>query len=299
VSASRVARTLAVVAGIGATAAAFALFTRLQSPWVALSWCALVPWLAVLERTPTLGGAVATAWALSSATTMAVYAWFGLAIAGYTGLPAAIVLLGLIALGPVIEPQFLLFAAARHLVRRSGAGPARTALTGACVYVASEWLIPKLFADTMGHALYGSALWRQAADLAGVPGLTFVLLLGNEGVWATLRAAAEPPPGRVRAAALPALGVVLLIAALSAYGAWAYRAYGSPAPGATAVRAGIVQGNISHYEDMAREIGTYDAVRRILDTYFTMSAQLLEQTAGGLDAIIWPETVYPTTFGTP
>ena len=66
-SASRVARTLVVLAGIGATAAAFALFTRLQSPWVALSWCALVPWLAVLERTPTLGGAVATAWALSSA----------------------------------------------------------------------------------------------------------------------------------------------------------------------------------------------------------------------------------------
>ena len=293
------ARTLAVVAGIAATAAAFALFTRLQSPWVALCWCGLVPWLAVLERTTTFGGALATAWALSSATTIAVYAWFGLAIAGYTGLPAAIVLLGLIALGPVIEPQFLLFAAARHLVRRSGAGPARTALTGACVYVASEWLIPKLFADTMGHALYGSALWRQAADLAGVPGLTFVLVLGNEWVWATLRAAAEPPPRRARAAALPALGVVLLIAALSAYGMWAYRVYGSPAPGATAVRAGIVQGNISHYEEMAREIGTYDAVRMILDTYFTMSAQLLEQTEGRLDLLVWPETVYPTTFGTP
>jgi apolipoprotein N-acyltransferase len=294
-----VRRILTVAAGIAATATAFALFTRLAWPWVALCWCTLVPWLAVLDRTPTLRSALLSAWALSAATTIALYAWFGLSIASYTGWAAPIVLIGLLVLGPFVEPQFLTFAAARHLLSRSGAGPMRTALTGACVYVASERLLPKLFGDTMGHAVYGSALWRQAADLAGVSGLTFLLVLGNEWIWAALRAASGPPHRRARRVAVPALSVASLIVALSGYGLWAYRAYGSPQAGAASVRAGIVQGNISHYEEMARQMGTYDAVRNILDTYFAMSAQLLEQSDGGLDAIVWPETVYPTTFGSP
>ncbi|HUK33058.1 MAG TPA: apolipoprotein N-acyltransferase, partial [Vicinamibacterales bacterium] len=41
----------------------------------------------------------------------------------------------------------------------------------------------------------------------------------------------------------------------------------------------------------------YDAVRLILDRHFALSMQALEQ--GPLDLLMWPETVYPTTFGTP
>ena len=61
--------------------------------------------------------------------------------------------------------------------------------------------------------------------------------------------------------------------------------------------AGIVQADISHYSRLATQMGTYDAVRLILDTHFALSSQALAQ--GPLDLLVWPETVYPTTFGTP
>src|SRR6185436_625397 len=41
----------------------------------------------------------------------------------------------------------------------------------------------------------------------------------------------------------------------------------------------------------------FDAVRLILDEHFVLSEQALAR--GPLDLLVWPETVYPTTFGTP
>jgi apolipoprotein N-acyltransferase len=60
---------------------------------------------------------------------------------------------------------------------------------------------------------------------------------------------------------------------------------------------GVVQANITKYEKLAAELGTYDVVRMILDTHYRLSDELL--LSRKLDLLVWPETVYPTTFGTP
>jgi apolipoprotein N-acyltransferase len=60
---------------------------------------------------------------------------------------------------------------------------------------------------------------------------------------------------------------------------------------------GVVQANITKYEKLAAEMGTYDVVRMILDTHYKLSAELLQNRK--VDLLVWPETVYPTTFGTP
>jgi len=295
------ARLLALAA-IAASAALFALYARVEWPWVVLGWCALVPWLAALERTPTLARALGSGLLMCEAFCVAVFFWFAQAMATYTGAPLGVGLLVLLVLGPLLQPQLLAFAAARHLARRRGAGPWRTALTGACVYVGVEWASPKLFADTIGHGLYASPLLRQAADLAGAPGLTFALLLGNECAWAALRAVAAPAAARARwrALAAPLAALALLVAALLAYGGWRYRTLAGAAGAGAPLRAGIVQADISHYEQLGRELGTYDAVRLILDGYFELSGALLQRAApAAVDLLVWPETVYPTTFGAP
>ena len=61
--------------------------------------------------------------------------------------------------------------------------------------------------------------------------------------------------------------------------------------------AGIVQANISRYGELARERGTYRAARGILDAHFQLSRQAFLQAP--IDLLVWPETVYPTTFGAP
>jgi apolipoprotein N-acyltransferase len=58
-----------------------------------------------------------------------------------------------------------------------------------------------------------------------------------------------------------------------------------------------VQANLDHNDRMAEEIGRFAVVRTILDTYVADSAPALAHADLGL--LVWPETVYPTTFGKP
>ena len=57
-----------------------------------------------------------------------------------------------------------------------------------------------------------------------------------------------------------------------------------------------MQANISHYDQLRADVGTYEAVRQILDAHFALSRDALRAK---LDLLVWPETVYPTTFGSP
>jgi len=129
---------------------------------------------------------------------------------------------------------------------------------------------------------------RQAADLAGAPGLTLVLVLGNECAAAVGRA------GLGRRALAPAAGGLALVLALLAYGAVRSAQLAS---GEAPVTAGVVQADIGQYDRLAAEGGTFDAVRGILDAHFALSEEALRRA--DLDLLVWPETVYPTTFGSP
>src|SRR5207244_5133509 len=177
---------------------------------------------AALDRTRSLADALASGLFMCVAFTLAVFGWFPSAIEDYTGAPWAVALLPVVCIAPLLEPQFVAFALGRTLARRAAAGPWRTALAGACIYVGTEWASPKLFADTLGHGLYASTWMRQAADVAGAHGLTFLLLLGNEAALATARAglADAPPRSRLRRVCAPAASVAILVLALLAYGAW-------------------------------------------------------------------------------
>jgi apolipoprotein N-acyltransferase len=62
--------------------------------------------------------------------------------------------------------------------------------------------------------------------------------------------------------------------------------------------AAVVQANITAYDKMAAQRGTFDAVNRILDAHFALSRQVIEEPAP-LDLLVWPETVYPTSYGAP
>ncbi|MDX2167193.1 MAG: apolipoprotein N-acyltransferase [Deltaproteobacteria bacterium] len=288
------ARAAHIAGAAIASALAFALYARVGWPWFALGWVGLTPWLAALDRSATLGGALAAGLAMSLAFTLAVFPWFVGAIAGYADAPWAVGLLVVLLTAPLIQPQFLTFAAARWLARRRRLGCAAVALSGAGVYVGSEWLLPKLFADTLGHGFLASAHLRQAADLVGAHGLTVVLLLANDAALLAWRSRHDRT--RRRAARRAAIAVALLVGAMALYGTLRLQQFadgGGDAP----VVGGLVQADISHYDQLARAIGTYDAVREILDAHVALSTSLL-QTARP-DFLVWPETVYPTTYGAP
>ncbi len=295
----RLATAVLTVAAAIASAAAYAMYARLEWRWVVLGWIGLVPWLAALDRLRSVRAAIASGVVMSVTFTLAVFGWFAAGIGDYTALSLPAAMLMFAVLAPLVQPQFIVFAVARH-VARPRVGIAAAAVVGACAYVGAEWAVPKLFGDTLGHCLYPSVWMRQAADVAGAPGLTLVLLLANACVLAAARAlwtGRAAMRDAITAAAAPAAGVAVLALALCAYGAVRLRQLNAATPATAPLTAGIVQANLSHYDRLRAERGTYETVRLIVDTYFGMSRELLGRAP--LDLLIWPETVYPTTFGMP
>ena len=257
--------------------------------WI-LGLVALVPWLMSLDAQPTLARTLVSAWAMAVAFTLAVFAWFGSAIGAFTqwGDVAGVALL--VVAAPLFQPQFLAFALARHLAGRRH-GVALRAVAAAAAWVACEWGVPRLLGDTLGHGLYPSRVLRQAADLGGATGLTLMLLLANEAAAAAIAR---------RRGGLRSFGPALALAAsvpvlLAAYGVavlWA-----PTAPGGKPLRMGLVQSDIVDYERLRQERGAAAVVRQVLDTHFAMSYDAVEHQH--VDAVLWSETVYPTTFGHP
>ena len=276
-------------AAIGATALLSFAYVQGGVAWI-LGFVALVPWLLSLDAQPTLARTLAGAWAMAVAFTLAVFAWLGSAIGAFTQWGDAAGFALLVVAAPLFQPQFLAFAFARHLAGRRH-GVALRALAAAAAWVACEWAVPRLLGDTLGHGLYPSRVLRQAADLGGATGLTWLLLLANEGVAVAIArrrsGARSIAPPLALAAAVPVL--------LAAYGATVLSA--TTAPAGKPLRLGLVQSNIADYERLRRDHGAAAVVRTVLDTHFAMSYDAVERRHA--DAVLWSETVYPTTFGHP
>jgi apolipoprotein N-acyltransferase len=279
-------------AGILASAIITWLYARGGAGWL-LGFVALVPWLRTLDANRTLVGALLGAWAMSVAFTAAAFAWFGTAIGSYTQLGAATGVSVLLLAAPLFQPQFIAFALVRHVAGQRH-GPGLRALAGAAAWVATEWLVPRLLGDTLGYGLYPSRLLRQGADVVGTAGLTVLLLLANEAIAAALARRADGVRAMANPLALAALGPLLL----AGYGLAALAAMPpSQAVAGKPLRMGLVQSNIVDYERARREKGAGAVVREVLDTHYAMSYDAVERQHA--DAVLWSETVYPTTFGHP
>lgn len=280
------------LAGIVLGAALFGLYARGGNAYV-LGFVALVPWLLVLNTTRTLPGAAGSGLAMCVAFVAAVFAWFGFAIAKFTGLSSTNGLLALLAAAPLLQPQFLVFAFVRQLAGRRH-GPVLRALAGASAWVATEWLYPKLLGDTLGHGMHPSHILRQIADLGGAAGITFLLILINECV---AHAIVRRSDGN-RAWLRPLAAGASVLALMAAYGAARWSALSAASESTEPpVRIGMVQSNIVDYERLRQEMGAYAVVRHVLDTHYAMSREAVDRHR--VDALLWSETVYPTTFAHP
>jgi apolipoprotein N-acyltransferase len=280
------------LAGVIATAVLLGIYARGQHAWV-LGFVALVPWLVALDAERKPIGVLLSGLAMTFAFVAAVLWWFGAAIGAYTGLGAVPGTVLLLAAAPLLQPQFLAFALVRHWLGRRH-GPLLRALGGASAWVACEWLLPRLLGDTLGHGLLPSTTLRQVADLGGAAGLTFLLVLVNEAI-----AVAVAGRRRSRRAVLAPLALAgVLLATMTAYGTLRLHTLAAVAADAgPPLRIGMVQANITGYERLREEYGAYAVVRHVLDTHYALSRAAVEHH--GVDALLWSETVYPTTFGSP
>mgnify|MGYP001567656725 CR=1 FL=1 len=280
-------RWLALGAGVTATAVAARTYATVTWPACLLGWVAFVPWLLACDRDQTRRDAWRSGIVMAVGFTLSVFDWFAGAVHSYTGYPRWAMLLVLAIAAPLLQPQFVIYSLVRQ--RLGGARGWRVAGLGGA-YVGAEWAFGKLLGDTWGHGQYASPLVRQAADLGGAAGLSFALLSVNEAISGVVRRRrAGEPVGRL------VIGIVLVVGGLHLYGR--FRLDQIDRPAAPLAIASLVQASLGDYGSLRAERGTYDAVRLVLDTHFALSRQALADAPA--DFVVWPETVYPTTFGTP
>jgi apolipoprotein N-acyltransferase len=280
------------LAGIVASAALLGLYARGGHAWI-LGFVALVPWLLALDAERSVRGALVSGLAMCLAFVALVFTWFGAAIGSYTGIGAVTGTLALFVLAPLLQPQILAFVLVRHFLGQRH-GLLLRVLGGASAWVACEWLVGKLFGDTLGHGLLPSASLRQLADLGGAAAITFLLILVNEAIALAIRRRRHG----VRALAAPLAVAIALPIAMSGYGlARLHHLTATLAEPAPTLRIGMVQANITDYERLRETHGAYAVVRHVLDTHYGLSQAAVEHHE--VDALLWSETVYPTTFGHP
>ncbi len=281
------------LAGIVLSAALLGLYSRGGYGYL-LGFVALVPWLLTLNADPTLTASARNGLLMSLAFVAAIFAWFGAAIGAYTGIGSATGLLVVLAAAPLLQPQIFVFAVVRYWVGRRYS-PFVRALAGASAWVATESLVPKLLGDTIGHGMYPSQSLRQIADVGGAAGITFLLIVLNE----CLAHAITQRRSGARIFAKPLAIAASLLILMASYGVVRLSNVTSTSISQSnekPLRIGMMQSNIFDYERLRREMGAYEVVRHVLDTHYAMSREAIENN---VDALLWSETVYPTTFANP
>jgi apolipoprotein N-acyltransferase len=280
------ARRLGVLAAVVvATGALFAL----ASPATGFSpavWLTLVPGGIALCGLERRRDALGLGLLLGAAASTGLSWWLVGAVEEYHGISPALgwPLFAVFAL--VGQAQLPLWAMLRWWLRDRHDPYAVTALAAA--YAGLDWLVPKLFKDTLAVACFADARTIQVVDLGGPFLLTFVIALVSQAIVAGVarRRAAW------RAGALAAGSLVLVLG----YGQYRRAEVRAAAAVAPRIRAVIAQANVGNLEKLASERGDRAAVLDVLRRYGELSDRELTGPRKP-DLLVWPETAYPLAWG--
>jgi apolipoprotein N-acyltransferase len=224
--------------------------------------------------------------------------WIAATIQEFGGLPWPLCIIALLLFATFNQPQFLIFAPffKSFSSRRTQWHPILMASVFAFAYTGIDWILPKLFLDTLGHSFYLSKTLRQAADLGGASLLTFFIYFFNESLFTAWKDWKSTQKLRLH----PHLASALILwLGLCVYGHFRYQEITQKvAQSQKGFQAAAIQANIGDIEKLASERGLRGAANRILDTFFELTTQAMNQEPKP-DVIIWPETSYPTTFRNP
>ena len=246
-----------------------------------LGWVCLVPLLWSLRGT-TWRQALRLGWVTGTVTNFGGYWWITEVLREFGHLPSAVAW-GISLLHAVYQGlQWGIFAA---LVARLGRpGPWLVA----AVYTAVEYLFPAIFPAYLGNCQYPFLAAVQVADLFGVSGVTFTLVLGNAvvGVAIDRRAAGDPMP-RARLAL-----AVATIAAVLAYGAVRIAQVDDDIAAAEHLKIGMVEANIGIWEKQAKGLEPDKQVPTLHKNLLLHQVGSAELAGLGAELILWPESSY-------
>ncbi|MGZ8462691.1 MAG: apolipoprotein N-acyltransferase [Candidatus Deferrimicrobiaceae bacterium] len=281
------------VAGFSGTAAlcaAFAAMVALGMPGYdvpGLPFACLVPLLILSTASSNARQAARRGFVAGTLGNLLLMYWIAYTVAVQGNLGWALGSLSALLVSAYLAVYVSVAAAIAHRLRRRFGIAGLWAFPAAWVCV--EYLRSLLFTGfpwlLLGYSLSSHSFLRQAADLAGVYGLGFLLATANVCLY---RAGAEAARGRRRGVFVHLAGAAAVAAFLYAYGAAGRVPESAGMPGET-LFAGVAQGGIdqsvkwspSHQKET---LGIYRALTK-------------EAREKGAEVVVWPETAAPFFYG--
>ncbi len=261
----------------------------------------MVPWLSAVARARSTAQAIGLGFVLSFLVGLLVAPWVATAVHEFAGLPWALsVLAWLIFAAAFAQPHLVVMA---PLVRWACARTEQLPTAGASIllgsgvallYAGLDAAVPRLFDAGIGYALHDAETLRQAADLGGMPLLTFLVVFVNAMLWRIGTTLGRSERGRISVSHAAALVVILG----SAYGYGAVRlsrvraAIEDPD---SMLQVAVVQGNVPNETRLAWARGDERAAERQLSAYMLPTEELIAQSPRP-DLVVWPEATFPGVF---
>ncbi|HEX7523666.1 MAG TPA: apolipoprotein N-acyltransferase, partial [Candidatus Deferrimicrobium sp.] len=273
------------------TGALFVLSYALGTPGYdvpGLPLVCLAPFLALASSARSARQAAWRGWIAGTAGNVPLYYWIAYTIAVQGRLGWALGALAAFLVSAYVGAYFsVAAAAARHLESRFGeAGLWLFPFVWTAVEMARSHLFSGFPWMLLGYTLAGSATLRQAADLAGVHGLSFLLALSGVSVYLVGRRLSDRFQAK---AAIPLIPGVAAILFLVLYGRAGSANPAGPADRIPAVKVAIAQGGIDQSVkwDPGNQIAT-------LEIYGELTRKARE---AGAQVVVWPETAAPFFYG--
>jgi apolipoprotein N-acyltransferase len=265
---------LAILSGV-LTALAFPKFS-----FGFLAWISLVPLLVVLSG-KRAGSGFRPAFAAGLVFYGILLYWIPAVPRHYAGMPFWLCLVIFLALIAFLALYWGLFGVVFVSVRR--AFPSAAFLLAPFFWIACEYLLTHLFTGfpwgVLGTSQFENLPFIQVASLAGVSGISFVLLLLESTFVMALTL-------RKRAPFFAALGLLALAHA------WGWHELKKASfDGPSKIRASVIQGNVS--SDIYWEFAAPEQVRTLFSQHMALTRRA---AAAGSGLVIWPEFTVPLCF---
>jgi apolipoprotein N-acyltransferase len=260
-------------------------------PWYdveGLAWVALVP-LLMATRAMRPQAALGWGWLGGGVGYLGILRWIPHTMIHYGGVPVAASYGILLLLVAYVALYIGIFATGWSWgVKR---WPRGVFLFAPALWVALEWVRAHALSGfpwaSLGYSQYLNRPLIQVAELTGVYGVSFALVLGNVLVERLLYAARQR---RWRAVMLPWGLTVSCLVAIGGFGIWRLEGGRIALPvGATEVGVALIQGNIA--QDQKWDLASRE---RIFGIYSALTHEAA--TAADVDLIVWPEAATPFLF---
>lgn len=214
----------------------------------------------------------------------AIY-WIVYVVVKYGNLPVYTGIFALLLLVSYLALYLGIFACAVVYLRKYGW---REIYTAPIIWVVLEYLKSNLLTgfpwENLGHSQFSFLPLIQIADITGVYGISFIIVLANRAIFDLIAC----PRDKIKMAIVQSLLGLMLFFALILYGNWRIGGVAAVQASATNLHVTIVQGNID--QNIKWNPAYQEETMRIYKA-LTLDAAPEE---GGL--IVWPETATPFYF---